>query len=74
MPRGLSERQQPQRWTITDGTSMPAQQADSSEGHCPSVSVLPCVGIQGSLLQVCCWLMVHLASKVCIRVCSQLKQ
>lgn len=54
---------------------MPAQQVDLSEGRCPSLLVLPHVpGIQGSLLQVCCWLTVHLASKVCIRVFNQLKQ
>lgn len=43
--RGLTERQQPQHWTITAGRClMPAQQVDSNEGCCPGVWVLPWAG------------------------------
>lgn len=36
--------------------------------------VYPVPGTQGSLLPICCWLMVHLASKICIPVFSPLKK
>lgn len=36
--------------------------------------VLRCARTLGCLLQVRCWLTVHLASRVCIRVCRQLEQ
>lgn len=72
--RGLTERRQPQHWTIRDGASTPAQQVDPSEGRCRSVLVLHCAGTWGCLLQVCCRLTVHLVSRVCIPVCRQLEQ
>lgn len=68
--RGLSKRQQAataldhhrRRFRAT-------QQADLNEGCCPTMWVLLCARDPGRLLRVCCWLVVHLASKVCI-LCS----